>query len=264
MHIALIGNGAISGFVQNGLRGGNVKLGAFVVRPGRVADMRRRTPPQVDVVSSVDELSSHIGHVVDCAGHAALAEHGPTALRAGKCLTTVSLGALANPDVYADLRNAALDGGSRLYLASGAIGALDALRAARRGQLRRVTYTGRKPLAGWRGSPAEEVIDFGNPPATAVTHFSGTARDAALRYPKNANVAAAVALSGLGFDCTEVQLVADPDATSNIHEIHAQGDFGTLEFRVSGAGLPDNPRTSALAALSVLAAIVDGQEPIAF
>jgi aspartate dehydrogenase len=166
-------------------------------------------------------------------------------------LITLSLGALADAGLSAALQDAALRGGGVLHLASGAIGALDALAAGSVGGLDMVRYTGTKPPGGWAGSPAEEALDLGA--LTAPTaHFTGTARAAALAYPKNANVAAAIALAGIGFDATEVQLIADPAATQNIHRIKARGAFGSFDFIISGNALPDNPKSSALAAMSAV------------
>ncbi|MGB3408802.1 MAG: aspartate dehydrogenase domain-containing protein, partial [Jannaschia sp.] len=91
-----------------------------------------------------------------------------------------------------------------------------------------------------------------------------TARAAALAYPKNANVAAAVAMAGLGFDATLVELIADPTISANIHEVSAKGAFGQMTFRVAGANLPDTPRSSALAAMSLIAAIRDREALIGF
>ena len=257
MNIGLIGNGAIAGFVRNGLEKSEHNLSAILMRRKRVGE-----DPEL-YVGSVHDLPDDLDLMIDCAGHAALAAHGPAILSRRMDLISVSLGALADLEIYGALEKAAQDGGARLHLASGAIGALDCLQAARIGRLDDVTYIGRKPPVGWRGSPAEAKLDLDALTAGAWTHFEGTAREAALAYPRNANVAAAVALAGLGFDATQVRLIADADVTANIHEIAASGDFGSFSFRISGKSLPDNPRSSALAAMSVLSKLDQTVQPIA-
>ena len=162
------------------------------------------------------------------------------------------------------MQQAASDGGARLHLASGAIGALDCLRAARIGGLQSVTYIGRKPPRSWRGSPAEDKLDLDKLTTDAETHFDGSARIAATEYPKNANVAAAVALAGIGFDDTRVVLIADPAVNENIHEIQATGEFGSFSFEIRGHSLPDNPRSSALAAMSVVNKLEEESQSIVF
>jgi aspartate dehydrogenase len=125
------------------------------------------------------------------------------------------------------LRAAAALGGTHMRIPSGAVGGLDALAAARLGGLTSVTYVGRKPVAAWQGTKAEESVVLADiSAATAV--FEGTAREAALAYPQNANVAAAIALAGVGFDATRVTLIADPAARGNEHHIEAEGAFGRL------------------------------------
>lgn len=251
MKIGIIGEGAIGRFVMDKLGAGGIAPLVSLVRPTR---MNGPNYAGVTRVARVADLPDDIDLMVDCAGHAALIEHGASILERGIDLVTVSLGALADKNLEQSLTHAAHAGGAQLHLASGAIGALDCLQAARVGGLTEVTYTGRKPPAGWRGSAAEKRVDLDGL-KSATIHFEGTARQASTEYPKNANVAAAVAIAGLGFDRTKVALIADPAATANIHEIQASGAFGCFSFRIEGKALPDNPRSSALAAMSVISAI---------
>lgn len=263
MRLGIIGDGAIGRYVREHAleRGHEIQALLLLAEeiPGRAEAL-----PGVRCVAAVADLPDDIDHMIDCAGHAALKAHGPGILQRGTDLTTVSLGALADDALYAEMQRAATAGSSRLHLVSGAIGALDCLRAARIGGLDSVTYVGRKPPRSWKGSPAETRLDLENLTVDAETHFDGSARNAATEYPKNANVAAAVALAGIGFDDTRVQLIADPQVSENIHEVHAAGAFGRFSFEIRGRSLPDNPRSSALAAMSVISALEQQSQRIQF
>lgn len=248
--IVVIGCGAVAGYAVDHL-GDAARIVAAIIEPGWEQRAREVFGDAVDIVHSVDDLSSRPDVVFDCAGHGALRQHGAQVLASGIDLVSVSSGALADQVLFDDLMSAAQDGGAQLRVVSGAIGALDALSAASIGGLDSVIYRGRKPPLGWVGSPAEDNLDLSNLTEPAV-HFSGSARDAALQYPKNANVAASVALAGIGFDETSAELIADPDISENIHEILAEGAFGHFEFRISGRPLPGNPKSSALTAMSVV------------
>jgi aspartate dehydrogenase len=263
MKIGIIGYGAIAGYVHAHALPGRHTLRAALVRPARREELAAQLAG-TDVVTAVDELPADLDVMIDCAGHGALRAYGAAILRRGTPLITVSLGALADANLYQSLEQAAAEGGTRLHLASGAIGALDCLRSARVGELHTVTYVGRKPPRGWKGSPAETRLDLDNPGTAAATHFAGSARVAATEYPKNANVAAAVALAGIGFDDTQVELIADPTISENIHEVRATGDFGSFHFEIRGNALPGNPRSSALAAMSIVSALQQTSQSIVF
>lgn len=263
MNIGIIGVGAIGRYVCEGLSRRRHTISALLVRPGREGNLSTEYP-DILIVASVADLPDDIDLIIDCAGQAALRMHGPDVLRRGTDLLTVSVGALADAGLYQELEQAAVDGKATLYLASGAIGALDCLRAAGAGQISSVTYTGRKPPAGWKGSPAEQRLDLDSLRGEAQMHFEGSAREAALTYPKNANVAAAVALAGVGMDNTQVRLIADPNVSQNIHQVVASGEFGQFSFEIGGNALPDNPKSSALAAMSVVSQVEQLSSPIRF
>ena len=262
LKVGIIGYGAIAKFVATALPSIDAQLVLVIARAPRFGAAREALGTGIKVVDCLGSERPDV--VVDCAGHPGLQQHGADILSAGVPLITVSIGALADAALHDKLTCAARAGGTTLRLSSGAIGSLDAIASARFGLLATVTYVGRKPPEGWRGSRAETVIDLNDLGGRAVTHFKGSARDAAFLYPKNANVAAAVALSGIGFDDTRVELVADPAIETNIHEIHASGDFGEMHYTIQGKTLPGSTRSSALAAMSVVKMLSDQLSPITF
>jgi len=207
----------------------------------------------VTLVSDVSDLIARRPDVVaECSGHKAVSAHVPAILAAGIDVVIASVGALMDDALLARLKTAASDGGARLLIPSGAVGALDVLAAMRLGGLTRVHYHGRKRPDAWPAStPGIENA------TEAATIFKGSAREAALRFPKNANVAAAVALAGLGPDATDVTLTSDPAVSGNVHEIEADGPFGSVRFAVTAMPLANNPSTSGLAALSIARTILN-------
>ncbi len=253
--VAIVGYGAIGRYTVGALAGDeNCRVGSVVVRPARVAETQAALGPAIQVTDRIASLAEPLDLIVEAAGHGALGEHGVPALRAGHRLLVVSVGALADRALLAALVQAANEGGGTAEIAPGAVGGIDALAAARQGGLERVTYTSRKPPAAWKGTPGEALCNLDRLDQP-ITLYEGPADEAARTYPKNANVAATVALAGAGFDRTAVRIVADPAAPGNVHEIEAEGAFGRMLLRMEGKPLPDNPKTSSLTAFSVLRAI---------
>jgi aspartate dehydrogenase len=256
MDVVLIGYGAIAQEVLKRIGTDEpAKIKGIVVRPARVDEVRKDVAARgFDVASSLDELGFRPDLVAECAGHGGVRDFGADTLRRGIDFLVISIGSLADAALEAELIAAAEEGGAKLVLAAGAVAGADALAAARVGGLTRVSYTSRKPPGAWKGTPAEQVCDLDA--VTAETElYAGTARAAATDYPQNANVAATIALAGAGFEATQVRLVADPAAGGNIHQLEAEGMFGSFSMEIRGKPLPDNPKTSTLAAHSVVAEI---------
>ena len=259
LKVALVGLGAIGAGVLDLLgREPGVQVIGVLVRESGLA--RARAGPLL--ASRLPDLPRP-DLLVECAGHAALAEHVLPALAQGIPCIAASVGALSDARLFAQLEAAARLGGTRLQLVAGAIGAIDALAAARLGGLQSVTYTGTKPARAWAGTAAENLLDLAALTRPTV-FFEGTARQAALQYPKNANVAATLALAGLGLDATQVRLVADPTAAENTHQVQASGAFGHFSLTMCGKPLAANPKTSALTVYSVARAVLNHARPIVF
>lgn len=247
-NVTLIGFGAIGRTLFARMQNHpSVRITHIVVSEAYVADARAAAG-QALVVSQVPH-DSHL--VIECAGHHALSEHVLPALARGTECAVLSIGALSEPGLPEQLAQAAARGKTQVHLLSGAIGGVDAIAAARIAGLDSVIYTGRKPPAGWRGTPAESVVNLDALKEPTVI-LQSTAREAARLYPKNANVAATISLAGLGLDATQVCLIADPTVTDNIHHIDVRGAFGEMQITMRGKPLPDNPKTSALTVLSAL------------
>lgn len=201
-------------------------------------------------------LHTGAGMVLECAGHAAVREHGAAVLEAERDLVIASTGALADDELLAALRRAATRGGAQILLPAGAVGGIDALAAARLLGAPRVTYIGRKPPGAWRGTKAETLVALDGLTAPA-TFYEGSARAAARDFPQNANVAATVALAGIGFEATRVKLVADPTIARNLHELEVESDAVRFTIRLEGVPSPANPKTSLTAGLSMARAVLN-------
>lgn len=218
--------------------------------------------PFVDTPAALADLAADV--VIECAGHQALAVFGPVLLREGRELLVASVGALADRSVEDSLLEAAIQGRTKLLLSTGAIGAVDLLCAARIGGLQEACYTGSKPPRAWLGTPAEALALSAEAAKEPVDVFEGTAREAALCFPQNANVAATVALAGIGFEATRVRLIANPQLHLNQHAVEAKGAFGHFEFTVCGNPHSTQPKTSVLVAFSLARYLTHRQSVLSF
>jgi len=199
--------------------------------------------------------------VAECASHVAVRDYGEAILKSGCDLVVISIGSLSDEGLYGRLVAAAKSGGARLVLPAGAIGGIDALVAARLSGLERVVYTGRKPPKAWKGTPAETLLALDTLKEPAV-FFEGSARKAAADYPFNANVAATLAVAGIGLDNTQVRLVADPGIARNVHEFTVSSACGDFTMKLEGRPSPANPKTSLLAGYSVARELINRASPM--
>jgi aspartate dehydrogenase len=85
--------------------------------------------------------------------------------------------------------------------------------------------------------------------------FDGSAREGARGFPANVNVAAALALAGVGPDRTRLQIWADPTRTRNTHTIKVDADSVRFEMTIENIPTEEKPGTGRVTALSVIAAL---------
>ncbi len=251
--IALIGFGAIGRDVAARLKAGGgdpVRL-AVLTRSGIGAQ------PDLYPLSNVADVLAWRPHlVIEAAGHSAVSAHIVPILQAGISVVLASVGALADEALHMQLRAAAVQSGAELILPDGAFGGLDYIKTVAQLPGLIVCYCSRKPTAAWTKELTARGFD---PDAVAdeVTLFEGSARDAALSFPQNLNVAMTLALAGAGMDATKVRVVADGRARGNTHEIEIESKAGRARLVFENSPSTLNPKTSALTALSILHAVRD-------
>ena len=188
--------------------------------------------------------------VIEAASIEAVREYAEEVLSTGRDMIILSVGALLDEDFMARLEKASMSKGSRVIVPSGAIGGLDLLKAASISGIEKIVLTTTK------NPRSLEDVDA----TKRSVIFDGTAKDAVDHFPRNINVAAALSIASKAE--LRVRILADPDVKTNTHEIAAEGKFGEMVLRVSNLPSPDNPKTSYLAALSVIRTIQGLEEKI--
>lgn len=187
--------------------------------------------------------------VVEAASQQAAKENVPFILSHGIDVLSLSVGAYLDRGVMDQIKKSAK---GRLYISSGALPCVDAVKAASMGRIDRVELITRKRPKALLGAPglSQQDVDIENI-TEAYTVFQGNAAEAVKLFPANVNIAATLSLAGIGPEKTLVKIIADPDLKVNVHQLHLSGDFGNLDATIEC--LPSsNPKTSLIAASSAI------------
>ena len=196
---------------------------------------------------------------MEVAGQPWIRDHGKTVLAQGRDLLVTSVGVFTDDQLLEDLTSTARGSNSRLLLPAGAMPGLDWMSSAALDEVEEITLEQRKRPEGWRGTPAEKHLDLTTLTEEA-TVFQGPAREAASEFPKNANIAAALALGTVGLDKLQVRLVADPTVPGPTNRVTLKGRCGELSLEVRGK--PLSQRTSRIVPFSVLKALKNLSSPL--
>ncbi|CAJ1359658.1 unnamed protein product [Effrenium voratum] len=279
LRVGLVGLGSIGQMVAQTLTQPdgqlpNVALGAVLVqrerpeRPPELGDQALLT------TSAEAFMAADWSLCVEAAGQPWVRSHGREVLAQGRDLLVTSVGVFTDDKLMEDFSSVAASSGSRLLLPAGAMPGLDWMSSAALDEVQEVTVEQRKRPEGWRGTPAESRMDLAalTEPQTV---FEGPAREAssdwdveawegdeaASQFPKNANIAAALALGTVGLDRLTVRLVADPTVLEArpTSRITLKGACGELAIEVKGK--PLSQRTSRIVPFSVLKALKNLSSP---
>jgi aspartate dehydrogenase len=263
LRVAVGGFGAIGKVVAQRIDRGidGLTLAAVAARDAARAEAAMAGFGRKVPVVPLGRLWEEADIVVECAPAAVLRELAEPALTQGRTVMVLSCGALLD---NLDLVELARRRGGRILVPTGALLGLDAVAAAAEGAITNVTMITRKPPRGLAGAPYLEANDIDVIGLSAPKCvFSGTAREAARGFPANVNVAAALALAGIGPDRTRVEIWADPGLTRNTHRIEVDAEAARLSMQVENVPSLENPRTGRLTPLSVIAALRKFSAPLA-
>ena len=262
MRVCLIGCGAIGSELAVAIDSGKVGSATLVALFDTIEDAAQRLRlrlqnDNVAIFSNFSELTSSSEFnvadiVVEAASQAAAKNYGRRVVEFKKDLLLMSVGALADELFLSQLLSVISMNGKHIYIPSGAIAGIDAIKSVK-GMLDSVTLTTTKNPSALAGAP------FFNSDPTRLKSmkkktlvYQGTAADAVNKFPANINVAAVLSLAGLGIQETKVKIIADPHIAVNQHQIEAAGAFGEMAITVRNIPSPNNPKTSFLAVLSAI------------
>jgi len=260
MRVAILGGGTIARLVlerakQRELRGIEL-VGLGGRRPDSPAAGLAREFGLPYVVGRGALLALRPQVVLEAASHEAVREHLVALLEAGIGVVVLSAGAFASAGLQEAAERAAARGDASLYVPSGGIGGLDALKAACVAGVDEVSIQVAKPPAAWKGIPFVQSLGIDlDRLSVAQTLFEGPAREGVPHFPQNVNIAAVLSLAGIGWERTRLKVVADPSLTANTHTIRVSGRTGRFNIVLENVPTPENPKTSWLACCSALAAL---------
>jgi aspartate dehydrogenase len=232
--VGIIGCGAIGTLIAEAVGNGIVKCDGLILydyNNEKADQLARSLTIPVKAVRSLDEMIKlKPSVIVEAASQQAAKEYIRRILKGDIELIVMSVGALLDLDVRS----------SKIHIPSGAIGGLDAIASAALAGISEVVLTTRK-------NP--KVLDMNNREEKLV--YEGTAREAVKLFPREINVAAALALAASP-EKVKVRIVSDPKVTRNVHEVKVKWKHGEMLLRFENEPHPENPRTSALAAWSAM------------
>jgi aspartate dehydrogenase len=253
MKVGLVGCGNIGADLCIARHKGDIPVDIVALTDAdeqRAKVLQRSFHLSADIVP-LEENVAMADFVVECAVAAVVKDVVEAAIRHHKDCLIMSVGGLM---MHPELIEQAREHSIQVRVPSGALCGLDGIRAAMQAGLHSVTLTTRKPPKGLANAPylVENGIDLDSLTKPTVI-FEGNALEAVKAFPANVNVAAALSLAGIGPRETQVRIIADPNATENIHEVRAEGAFGRLETITANLPSPRNPKSSYLASLSACA-----------
>lgn len=224
---------------------------AFDIDKKKMEEIAERYP-KVRLMTSITDFDD-CDIVIEAATQQVVKEIFSKIVKTEKIFIPMSIGAfITDKKIYSSYE--ALEKSKRqlIKFPSGAIGGFDAINSIKQIGILSAKLTTTKPPVVFREQRyiKENKIILSANKVTQV--FSGNAREAAKAFPRSINVGARLALATLGPEETIVEVYTEPLIKKNTHEIEIYSEVGVYRFSFQNNPSPTNPKTSWLAALSIL------------
>jgi aspartate dehydrogenase len=254
LKIGIAGTGAIGSAVARALTAGID--GCELTSISDIGDTPDYNVPNVDF----ETLARDNDVIIEALPVSAVPDLCAAVFKHKKTLILISSCALL---LHPELESQAKSSTSRIIVPSGALCGVDGVKGLKEMEIKNSKIASFKAPKGFKGAPH---VDIHNIDVDAITKktllFKGNALEAAAGFPANVNVAATLSLAGVGAERTEVEIWADPDATGNTHAITVESEFSTLHTTITSRPDPANPKSSVLAAQSIVALLRGFDAPV--
>lgn len=194
-------------------------------------------------------------YVAEAASVQGVKDYAVNILSAGASMVVLSIGAFADKEFYEAVRKTAAEHGTKVHIASGAVGGFDVLRTiSLMGQAKAGIRTKKGP-ASLANTPLFEEHLMTDTEESRV--FTGNAKEAIGLLPTKVNVAVAASLATVGPEDTSVNIVSVPGMVGDDHMITSEIDGVKAVVDIYSS-------TSAIAGWSVVAVLRNIVSPIVF
>lgn len=256
--IAIYGCGKLGNIVARAAMDGLLPEYEIIACCSRTFESALRTAelcaPSAKACRSEEEmLELHPDYIVEAASPAAMKRIAVPALEKGISIVTLSIGAFADDAFYEEVRQAALRGGAKVHIASGATGGFDVLQtAALMGDATAEFFNEKGPDA-LKGTPVyDDSLQ-----REQKTVFEGTASEAIRLFPTKVNVTVAAARASVGPESLHVRMLSTPGFKGDTQRVEIRNDQVHATVDVYS-------RTSEIAAWSVVRVLRNLVSPIVF
>ncbi|MBD1433687.1 DUF108 domain-containing protein [Sphingobacterium sp. DN00404] len=191
----------------------------------------------VPCASIQEVLMMKPNYIIETASPNALKEFALDALKNGSSIVTLSMGAFADQIFYEEVAKTAKEHGTKVHIASGAIGGLDVLRTVSlMGKCEASFQTEKSPNSLRKYALYQESLQHEKKKV-----FEGNAIEAISLFPTSVNVSVAASIASVGPENMRVSITSTPDFVGDNHrieikneQVHAVVDVYSATAQIAG------------------------------